>query len=248
MIAAVVKDDLVENVIVIEEAQLEEMAQALKCELVDARPYRLAIGDLRTPRGWTRNAGGEQMVLPELEPESYDSYTVAMKKVEAAQEEAEHSAEIATLEAQAIIKGDIDDPKKPALMMARKSLDSYVTKIAEVPKEINEHTDIIRNWRPAQYFVGDVRMYEDIPYKCVQEHDSFANQDWTPDKTPALWMQYHGTSKDTARPWLQPQGAHDQYRAGEWMIWSDATYECLQDTVYTPTDYAQAWRKDETDE
>lgn len=63
---AVVKNDFVTNVIVINEEQVEEMAAALGAELVDAAPFRLAIGDYR--RGgttWTRNADGEQITLSE---------------------------------------------------------------------------------------------------------------------------------------------------------------------------------------
>ena len=81
MIGAVVRQDIVENVIVIKEENVAAMAAALQCEIVDARPYGLTIGDLRTARGWTRNAGGEQMLLPELEQEQYDSYSVQQKRI-----------------------------------------------------------------------------------------------------------------------------------------------------------------------
>ena len=85
-------------------------------------------------------------------------------------------------------------------------------------------------------------MYEGIPYKCVQAHDSTGNSSWNPADTPALWMQYHGTSAETARPWIAPTGAHDAYKAGEYMIWTDgATYRCLSNTTYSPGDYAAAW-------
>lgn len=81
MIAAIVKNDIVKNLIVIQEDQVAEMEAALSCEIVDARPYGLCAGDLRTAAGWTRNAGGEQMALPLLEQESYDSYSVAAARV-----------------------------------------------------------------------------------------------------------------------------------------------------------------------
>ena len=80
MIGAIVIEDIVENLIVLDEAQIPELSAALNCEIVDARPYGLAIGDLRTDAGWTRNAGGEQMILPLLEQEAYDSYSVAAAK------------------------------------------------------------------------------------------------------------------------------------------------------------------------
>ena len=46
----------------------------------------------------------------------------------------------------------------------------------------------------------------------------------------------------TARAWVQPTGAHDIYRAGEYMIWTDGqVYKCLSDTAYSPGEYGQAW-------
>lgn len=36
--------------------------------------------------------------------------------------------------------------------------------------------------------------------------------------------------------------AHDMYKSGEYMIWTDGnTYRCKQDTNFSPTEYAQAW-------
>lgn len=47
---------------------------------------------------------------------------------------------------------------------------------------------------------------------------------------------------ETAQDWIAPSGAHDQYEAREYMVWTDGnTYLCKQATVYTPEEYAQAW-------
>ena len=55
-------------------------------------------------------------------------------------------------------------------------------------------------------------------------------------------MQYHGTSPETARPWVVPTGTHDMYRAGEYMVWTDGqTYRCRQDTNFSPEDLPGAW-------
>lgn len=108
MIGAIVKDDIVQNIIVINSAQVPEMEAALNCEIVDARPWGLTAGDLRTPRGWTRNAGGEQMVLPLLEQEQYDSYTVMAKRATAAEDAAQSAAENATDAAIAILTGEVE--------------------------------------------------------------------------------------------------------------------------------------------
>lgn len=112
MIGAIVRDDLVENLIVIKEDQIEEMSAALGCEIVDANPYGLTVGDLRTPAGWTRNAGGEQMILPELEGKDYDSYTVVaaqnvelQNNIEFAESE---GASMAAEEALSILSGEAE--------------------------------------------------------------------------------------------------------------------------------------------
>lgn len=241
MITAVVKNNIVENLIVINEAQIPEMEKALDCELVDARPYGLAVGDMRTPRGWTRNGGGEQIVLEELEPKQYDGYTLMYNRAQEAEAAIPVAQEIATAQATAIVMGTLEDESKPALMAVRVTLDTLVDKIADNPVEINENVVAIRAWMPGKYEVGDIRVYEDIPYRCVQAHDSTDNNAWNPKEAVSLWAQYHGTTKESAREWIQPTGAHDQYKAGEWMVYNGRVYECKIDTTYTPNDYPSAW-------
>lgn len=113
MIGAIVKNNIVENLIVLNESQVEALSAAMGCEIVDARPYGLNVGDLRTAAGWTRNAGGEQMILPLLDLETYDSYSVtAAKLVEMEQEQenvAAAAADEATAEALAILSGEVEE-------------------------------------------------------------------------------------------------------------------------------------------
>lgn len=134
---------------------------------------------------------------------------------------------------------------KVVLFKIRKILDKYYPFILENPVAINEAIEGMRLWTPGAYAVSDIVRYNNIPYKCVQAHDSTNNSEWTPSSTPALWMEYHGTSKETARNWIAPTGVHDMYKQGEWMIFTDGKYyECLNDTAYSPTDYSSAWRAD----
>ena len=52
----------------------------------------------------------------------------------------------------------------------------------------------------------------------------------------------HGTSPETARPFVPVQGAHDMYRTGESMIYTDGqTYRCLSDTNFSPEESPAAW-------
>lgn len=140
----------------------------------------------------------------------------------------------------------LSDEQKAKLHAMRIAMDGGVTlAAAQGTSAINSVTALIRMWKPGAYVIGDVRAEDGVPYKCVQAHDSTANPGWMPSTVPALWMQYHGTSKETARAWVAPAGAHDMYKKGEWMIYTDGLlYECLTDTAYSPTDYAQAWRVD----
>ena len=132
--------------------------------------------------------------------------------------------------------------QKARLTAYRAAMDAAVENAREDTAALNKVAVMARLWTPGAYAVGDVRVYGGIPYRCVQAHDSTQNPDWTPDATPALWMQYHGTSPETARPWVAPAGAHDVYRTGECMIWTDGQmYKCLQNTNFSPVEYAQAW-------
>ena len=135
--------------------------------------------------------------------------------------------------------------EKQQLYKIRAILAKYYPFILTDTAAINDAVEGMRDWTPASYSVNDVVKYNDIPYKCVQAHDSTNNTTWTPPSVPALWMEYHGTSKETARNWIAPTGAHDMYKQGEWMIFTDGKYyECLNDTAYSPTDYSSAWRAD----
>ena len=132
--------------------------------------------------------------------------------------------------------------QRELLLKYRDAMDQTINSVKDDVVALNKVHILARIWAPGIYAVGDVREYNGVPYKCVQGHDSTQNPDWTPDAEPALWMQYHGTSPETARPWVAPAGAHDIYRAGEYMIWMDEQmYKCLQDTNFSPAEYAQAW-------
>lgn len=60
---AVVKNNIVENIIVAKEENKEEMETLLGATLVDASVYNLQIGDMKVNDNWTRNDEGEQVIL-----------------------------------------------------------------------------------------------------------------------------------------------------------------------------------------
>ena len=77
--------------------------------------------------------------------------------------------------------------------------------------------------------------------ECMTAYDGSVQQDWTIDNR-ALWKPWHSRKKEYALPWEQPTGAHDMYKTGEYMIWTDGiTYHCNEDTNFSPEEYPQAW-------
>lgn len=102
---------------------------------------------------------------------------------------------------------------------------------------------LFKPWTKGAYEVGDIRTNPTTgyPYECILAHDSTVNTDWTID-TRTLWKPYHSRKKEYALPYEAPTGAHDMYKSGEYMIFTDKEiYLCLSDTNYSPADYAQAW-------
>ena len=79
------------------------------------------------------------------------------------------------------------------------------------------------------------------PYECMTAYDGTVQQDWT-IKNRTLWKPWHSRKAEYALPWEAPTGAHDMYKAGEYMIWTDGSIKkCIQDTNFSPTEYPQAW-------
>lgn len=100
------------------------------------------------------------------------------------------------------------------------------------------------DWTLGRYAVGDIRNAGGQVWECFQAHDTTTYPDIQPGESAwyTFWRPLHGRTPETARPWAAPQGAHDMYKAGEYMVYTDGvTYRCLSDTVYTPEEYAQAW-------
>lgn len=105
--------------------------------------------------------------------------------------------------------------------------------------------DAFPAWVPnTDYKAGDRRRYSDgYLYKCVQAHKS--QEDWTPDKTPALWTRIGEPGEIPV--WVQPTGAQDAYNAGDKVHYptvDDPVYESTVDgNVWSPADYPGGWRE-----
>lgn len=103
------------------------------------------------------------------------------------------------------------------------------------------HTDLFDEWQTGTaYKVGQIRKYNDVLYKVVQDHTSQA--DWLPSATPTLYEPIILTDKGYPK-WQQPSGAHDAYNAGDIVDYNDTLYESLIDgNVHSPEAYPDGWK------
>ena len=94
-----------------------------------------------------------------------------------------------------------------------------------------------------QHEVGEVATHPETgyPYECMTAYDGTVQQDWTIDNR-TIWKPWHSRKAEYALPWEAPTGAHDMYKAGEYMIWTGGTVKkCLRDTNFSPDEYPQDW-------
>lgn len=84
--------------------------------------------------------------------------------------------------------------------------------------------------------VGDPQLY-----KAAQAHTSQA--DWTPDKTPALYVAI-GLAPSGHPVWSQPTGAHDAYNMGDIVEFNGKLYRSLMNgNTYSPEAYPAGWEE-----
>ena len=83
------------------------------------------------------------------------------------------------------------------------------------------------------YEVGDRIRFNGVLYKCVQAHTS--QDGWTPDVTPALWVE---VSIDEFPEWKQPLGSEDAYRIGDKVSHLEKHWiSAIDYNVYEPSVY-----------
>lgn len=101
------------------------------------------------------------------------------------------------------------------------------------------------DWVPGTYKPGDIYNAGGQTWECYAAYDNDVYPDIKPGES--AWYTFsrplHGTSPETARPFVPVQGAHDMYRAGEYMTLDSALYLCRSDTSFSPAEYPSAWGK-----
>lgn len=116
-----------------------------------------------------------------------------------------------------------------------------------VPAETDEEritvSGLYADWEYGKHIVGEIYNANGQTWECFQAYDNAVYPDIVPGNS--AWYTFnrplHGKSKETAREFVQPMGAHDMYKSGEWMIFEKKFWMCKSDTAYSPKDYAAAW-------
>lgn len=108
---------------------------------------------------------------------------------------------------------------------------------------INEDAAAFRVWLPdGDYLRGDVKIDPDdnTPYWAIHSHGKSTGHVYQPSKSPTMWTHCHGTTPETARPFVAE--SYNPYMTGHYCTEGDAVARCKQDNiVYPPSVLPAAW-------
>lgn len=91
------------------------------------------------------------------------------------------------------------------------------------------------------YKAGDRVRYDEILYKCLQNHTAQAS--WTPTDAPSLWAKVLIPTPSVIPEWEQPESTNP-YMKGDKVTYKGKTYESLIDNnVWSPEAYPQGWKE-----
>lgn len=146
----------------------------------------------------------------------------------------------------------IPTPEQSSVVMMRSIFTTQLSSMGD--DTILQCSGLATDWKPGNHTVGEVyntrngvhadgQEWEQT-WECYQAYDNAVYQDIKPGNPS--WYTFnrplHGTSPETARPFVPVQGAHDMYHTGEYAVWTDGKiYHCKSDTNFSPEDYPQAW-------
>lgn len=146
--------------------------------------------------------------------------------------------------------------KRKEAVQLRRILDNVVSAIPAADETafnssaaaINENAAALRVWlagtadKPQSYKRSDIRIdpADGVPYWAIHDHTSYAGAELQPHVTPTIWAHCHGTTPETARPFVAE--SYNLYMTGHYCTENGITHRCKQDmTVYPPSVYPDAW-------
>ena len=105
---------------------------------------------------------------------------------------------------------------------------------------------LYEDWQAGNHAAGEIYNAADQTWECYQAYDNAVYPDIIPGNS--AWYTFnrplHGTTPETARPFVQPTHSKDIYFYGECMIFTDGlTYRCIAEngTDFSPAVYPANW-------
>lgn len=106
-----------------------------------------------------------------------------------------------------------------------------------------EAKELFPTWQTGLlYKQGDRVVFEDILYKCLNEHT--AQIGWTPTAAPSLWAEVLIPDPSVIPDWKQPDSTNP-YQIGDRVKYNGKIYEStIPNNVWSPADYGWVEVKD----
>lgn len=98
-------------------------------------------------------------------------------------------------------------------------------------------TNLFAEWRGdgELYNEGDKVRYEELLYKCLQDHTSQSS--WNPKQAPSLWARVLIPDPDVIPEWVQPESTNP-YMKGDKVKHNGKTWVCnIDNNVWEPGVY-----------
>lgn len=136
---------------------------------------------------------------------------------------------------------DLEDPPYMVQWSVEKEYDPFMSvntayAYLKTLADFDGAEDVIDEWAAGNaYYIGDMVMYHEQQYECIQSHTS--QDGWEPPNVPALW-KLHEEGGDGIPVWHQPTGAHDAYAKGDKVKHNDKVWTSdIDANVYEPGVY-----------
>lgn len=128
------------------------------------------------------------------------------------------------------------------LELARK-LRPYIEKAALSlsDEDALEAVDLFPRWKADHglYKAGDKVKYEEVLYKCLQEHNS--QEMWYPTAAPSLWTKVLIPDENVIPEWEQPSSTNP-YMKGDKVMFEGKVYESIIDNnIWSPSAFPGGW-------
>lgn len=120
----------------------------------------------------------------------------------------------------------------------------YIEKAANSLDDVDalEAVQLFPLWNDsAKYEVNDKVRFQNILYKCLQEH--IAQPTWTPINAPSLWAKVLIPDENIIPEWEQPDSTNG-YQIGDQVSYNGKIYESvIANNIWSPEAYPAGWKE-----